>query len=63
MTGEPEDDDALAPPEPDIDENGVDRAQIRAMLELTPEERLRRVEGFIQSALEIRKLNEQPQVR
>lgn len=44
--------------EPDIDENGVDRAQIRAMLALTPEERLRRVEGFVESALEIRDLNE-----
>jgi len=56
-------DDALDPVEPDIDENGVDRAQIRAMLALTPEERLRRVEGFIQSAVEIRKLNEHRSVR
>ena len=45
------------PAEPDIDENGVDRAQIRAMLALTPEERLRKVEGFIESMLEIRELN------
>lgn len=44
--------------EPDIDEDGVDRAQIRAMLALTPEERLRRVESFVESALEIRDLNE-----
>jgi hypothetical protein len=43
--------------EPDIDENGVDRAQIRAMLELTPVERLRLVEEFVESALEIRELN------
>ena len=49
--------------EPDIDENGVDRAQIRAMLALTPEERLRRVEGFVESALEIRELNEKRPVR
>jgi hypothetical protein len=35
---------------PDIDENGVDRAQIRAMLRLTPEERLRFVEEFVESA-------------
>jgi hypothetical protein len=43
---------------PDIDENGVDRAQIREMLRLTPEERLRRVEAFVEAALEIRELNE-----
>ena len=55
--------DELVPTEPDIDENGVDRAQIRAMLALTPEERLRRVEGFVQSALEIRELNEERPVR
>ena len=47
-----------APAEPDIDENGVDRAQIRAMLALSPEERLRRVEEFRDSLLEIRRLNE-----
>ena len=46
------------PAEPDIDESGVDRAQIREMLALTPEERLRRVEAFIESALEIRERNE-----
>ncbi len=49
--------------QPDIDENGVDRAQIRAMLALTPEERLRRVEEFVESALEIRELNEPRPVR
>jgi hypothetical protein len=42
---------------PDIDENGVDRAQIRAMLKLTPEERLARVEEFALSLIEIRELN------
>jgi hypothetical protein len=52
----------VAPPDdtpaaPDIDENGVDREQIRAMLRLTPEERLRFVEDFVESALEIRELN------
>ena len=51
------------PCKPDIDENGVDRAQIRAMLALTPEERLRRVEEFVESALEIRELNEARPVR
>ena len=48
---------------PDIDENGVDRAQIREMLRLTPEERLRRVEAFVEAALEIRELNEPRPVR
>jgi len=45
------------PAEPDVDANGVDRAQIRAMLALSPEERLRQVEEFVESALEIRELN------
>ena len=51
------------PAAPDIDENGVDREQIRAMLRLTPEERLRRVEEFVESALEIRELNATRPVR
>ena len=41
----------------EIDENGVDRAQIRAMLALSPEERLKRVEEFVESVLEIRERN------
>jgi len=45
------------PADPDIDQNGVDRAQIRAMLALAPEDRLRRIEEFVQSVLEIRALN------
>jgi hypothetical protein len=58
----------VAPPDdtpaaPDIDENGVDREQIRAMLRLTPEERLRYVEEFVESALEIRELNAARPVR
>jgi hypothetical protein len=52
-----------APAAPDIDENGVDRAQIRAMLRLTPVERLRLVEDFVESALEIRALNAPRPVR
>jgi hypothetical protein len=40
-----------------IDEDGIDRAQIRAMLALSPEERLKRVEEFVESMLEIRELN------
>ncbi len=41
----------------EIDENGVDRAQIRAMLDLTPEERLRKVEDFVRGLVEIRDRN------
>jgi hypothetical protein len=52
-----------SPAAPDIDENGVDRAQIRAMLELTPEDRLLRVQEFVESILEIRELNEERPVR
>ncbi len=51
------------PDAPDIDENGVDRAQIRHMLRLSPEERLRRVEEFVDSVLEIREINEPRTVR
>jgi hypothetical protein len=47
----------VVPDAPDIDENGVDRAQIREMLRLSPEERLRRVEDFVESVLEIREIN------
>jgi hypothetical protein len=48
---------------PDIDEDGVDRAQIRAMLALSPGERLKRVEEFVEAALEIRELNARRPVR
>lgn len=48
---------ATDPTSPDIDENGVDRAQIRAMLALTPEERLAKAEEFVDSVREIRDLN------
>lgn len=47
----------VRPAEPDIDGNGVDRAQIRAMLALTPAERLKKAEDFLASVLEIRSLN------
>ena len=50
--------DEWIPSEPDIDENGIDRAQIRAMLALSPADRLKRIEEFVQSLLEIRPLNE-----
>lgn len=49
--------EGVHPSDPDIDADGVDRAQIRAMLALTPEERLRRIEEFVEAALEIRELN------
>ena len=57
MSRETPDADADRPAEPDIDDQGVDRAQIRDMLALTPEERLRRLEGFVTGILEIRALN------
>ena len=43
--------------DPDIDENGVDLAQIRALLDLEPAERLLRMTEFMNSLLEIRALN------
>jgi hypothetical protein len=49
--------------EPDIDENGVDRAQIRAMLRLTPAERLAKVEEFVDCMTEIRELNGEHPIR
>ncbi len=56
-------DERPGPQDPDIDENGVDRAQIRAMLALTPEQRLRWVEEFMNSVAEIRKASEIPALR
>ena len=38
---------------PETDANGVDRSQIRAFLELTPVERLRRAQEFAESTLRI----------
>ena len=49
---------ARDPCEPDIDENGVDLAQIRAMLDLTPAERLDRVARFTSALIELRARNE-----
>lgn len=45
------------------DANGIDRAQIRAMLALSPEQRLRRMQQFVESVLEIRELNEERTLR
>jgi hypothetical protein len=47
----------LVPPEPDIDEAGVDLAQIREMLDLTPAERLPVIENLADAIAEIRRLN------
>jgi hypothetical protein len=40
-------------PMPEIDANGVDRAQIRATLRLTPVERLRRAQQFIEDTMRL----------
>jgi hypothetical protein len=60
----------MLPPEPTLqertslaDENGVDRSQIREMLRLTPEQRLTRIQDFVESVLAIRALNEARPVR
>jgi hypothetical protein len=45
------------------DHNGIDRAQIREMLGLTPEQRLARVQDFVESVLAIRELNEARPIR
>ena len=62
--------DCQMPPEPAVDdrpsladEHGVDRAQIREMLQLTPEQRLIRVQDFVEAVLAIRALNETPPLR
>jgi hypothetical protein len=51
------------PCEPDIDENGVDLAQIRQMLDLTPVERLLVIENLADSVAQIRALNDPRAVR
>jgi hypothetical protein len=50
-------------PMPEIDSNGVDRSQIRRQLKLTPGERLRALETFLASILEIRRAIRRPAVR
>ena len=45
------------PVEPDVDDSGVDLAQIRQMLELTPAERLLVIQNLVDSVAEIRALN------
>jgi hypothetical protein len=40
-------------PMPEVDENGVDRSQIRALLRLTPVERLRQAEQFLEQTMQL----------
>jgi hypothetical protein len=47
----------LVPRSPDIDPDGVGRAQIREMLDLTPAERLLVIQNLADSIAEIRRLN------
>ena len=46
-----------------IDRRGVDRKQIQRMLQLSPLERLRWLEEFVESVVEIRSLNEKRTIR
>ena len=46
-----------------VDRRGVDRTQIRRMLELSPLERLRWLQEFVESVAEIRRLNEKRTIR
>lgn len=54
---------AQEPPAPDIDENGVDLTQIRAMLDLPPAERLTRAADFMNDLLALRARNERSGAR
>jgi hypothetical protein len=48
---------------PDIDANGVDRAQVRHMLALSPVARLRWLEETMEDIAELRQLNEKHAIR
>jgi len=48
-----------APPREDINPDGVDRCQIRRMLELSPIERVRQVEEWVNGIMELRALQNQ----
>jgi hypothetical protein len=52
-----EPDGRIVPREPDVDDGGVDLAQIREMLDLTPAERLLLVQNLTDAIAEIRALN------
>jgi hypothetical protein len=60
--GPPELEEHGAPPS-DIDAQGVDRAQIRRMLALSPLERVRWLDAIVGDVLELRRLNEKRPVR
>lgn len=50
-----------APPETTggaVDADGIDRAQIRAFLKLTPAERLTTLQQFVNAVQQVRKLND-----
>jgi hypothetical protein len=48
---------------PDVDANGVDRAQVRRMLALSPVARLRWLEETMEDIAELRQLNEKHAIR
>ena len=50
-------------PPSDIDARGVDRAQIRRMLALSPLERVRWLDAIVGDILELRRLNEKRPAR
>jgi hypothetical protein len=49
-------------PMPDVDANGVDLAQVRRMLALTPAERLRMLESALASMMKVRDAAQRAQV-
>ena len=51
------------PAAPDVDFRGVDRAQIRRMLALSPAERLEWLTSVVDDIVQIRRLNEKRAVR
>ena len=51
------------PAQPDIDDQGVDRAQIRQMLSLSPSERLRRIEEYVAAAVDLRERHAKHRLR
>jgi hypothetical protein len=53
----------LVPSAPEIDQDGVDLAQIREMLDLTPAQRLLVIQNLADSVAEIRRLNGTSSVR
>ncbi len=57
MSSEPETQSSPPLTAPDIDANGVDRDQIRGMLALPPEQRLRHAQEFAEDTLRVWELN------